>query len=403
MAIYLDNSATTAVDPEVIAAMLPYFAEEPGNAQSVHSFGRRAKAAIEQARRQVAALINASPSEIIFTSGGTESDNLAISGAARACLQSGRHIITSCIEHPAVLAACQSLEEEGFRVTYLPVGGDGQVKVEDVRASISDDTILVSVMQANNETGAVQPVEEIAAAVAQARERTDGHIYFHTDAVQSVGKMDVAVERTGIDLLSISAHKIHGPKGVGALYARKGVRLAKLFYGGHQERDRRPGTENVPGIVGLGRAAELALARLDKMTGDARELRDYFEREIRARIPHVRINAAAGSRLPNISNIAFDGIDAEALLIALDLRGIAVSTGSACSSGSLDPSHVLLAMGLSRREARSSLRISLSAMTTRQEIDSLLLALGEIVPQLRRAAEDDAEERVVALPFESQG
>jgi cysteine desulfurase len=190
---------------------------------------------------------------------------------------------------------------------------------------------------------------------------------------------------------------------VGALYARKGVRLAKLFYGGHQERDRRPGTENVPGIVGLGRAAELALARLDKMTGDARELRDYFEREIRARIPHVRINAAAGSRLPNISNIAFDGIDAEALLIALDLRGIAVSTGSACSSGSLDPSHVLLAMGLSRREARSSLRISLSAMTTRQEIDSLLLALGEIVPQLRRAAEDDAEERVVALPFESQG
>jgi cysteine desulfurase len=392
--VYLDNAATTALDREALEAMLPYFSEEMGNAQSVHSFGRRAKAAVEQARRQVASLIDADPTEIIFLSGGTEADNLAIRGAALAA--KGRHIITARIEHPAVLAACQSLEREGFRVTYLPVDASGRVKVENVRNAIASDTALISIMHANNETGALQPIEEIGQLIAEARASGFEHLRFHTDAVQSVGKTAIDVERLGVDLLSISAHKFHGPKGAGALYAKKGVRLAKLLYGGHHERDRRPGTENVTGIVGMGRAAELA--RVEDMNR-VRGLRDWFESEVCKRVADVKINAASTERLPNISNITFRGVDGEALLIALDLRGIAVSTGSACSSGSVEPSHVLTAMGLSRKEVLASLRFSLSRETTREELDYTLRAVEEIVPHLRLVSEEEEE---TALTLKSQ-
>lgn len=383
MRVYLDNSATTRVAPEVIEAMLPYFAEESGNAQSVHSFGQRAKAAVERARRQVAALVNVSPGELIFVSGGTEADNTAVRGIAEANQKHGRHIITTKIEHPAVLASCEALETTGFRVTYLPVSSRGLINAEDVRAAISGDTILISVMHANNETGTLQPIQEISSVVADARRAGHGHIYFHTDAVQSVGKIPVDARGLGVDLLSLSGHKFHGPKGVGALYLKKGTRISKLMHGGHHERDRRPGTENVPGIVGLGLAAELARIGLGERSSRARELRDHFERELTSRLTGVRINGDTQRRVPNISNVSFSGVDGESLLIALDLKGIAVSTGSACASGSLEPSHVLTALGLRRDEVRGSLRVSLSAYTTRDEIDCALAAIEETVSRLR--------------------
>jgi cysteine desulfurase len=384
MRVYLDNSATTAVAPEVISAMLPHFSEEMGNAQSVHSFGQRAKSALERARRQVAALINASPAEIVFVSGGTEADNFAIRGVAAAHEQKGRHIITTKIEHPAVLATCEALESAGFQVTYLPVSPQGRVSVESVREAIIDETILISIMHANNETGTIQPIEEIASLVAEARANGHGHLYFHTDAVQSAGKTLVDVKLLGVDLLSVSAHKIHGPKGTGALYVRKGTRLAKLLHGGHHERDRRGGTENVPGIVGLGRAAELARVEFDARTSRMREMRDYLEQQIMTRVKNAQVNGDIKRRVPNISNLTFQGLDGESLLIALDLKGIAVSTGSACASGSLEPSHVLTALGLSREEVRGSLRLSLSAYTTREEIDYTVAALEETVARLRQ-------------------
>ncbi len=384
MRVYLDNSATTAVAPEVISAMLPYFSEEMGNAQSVHSFGQRAKSSLERARRQVAALINAAPAEIVFVSGGTEADNFAIRGIASAHEQKGRHIITTKIEHPAVLATCEALERDGFQVTYLPVSAHGRVSVDDVRGAINAETILISIMHANNETGTIQPIEEIAGLVSEARANGHTHLYFHTDAVQSAGKVPIDVKLLGVDLLSLSAHKIHGPKGTGALYVRKGTRLVKLLHGGHHERDRRGGTENVPAIVGLGRAAELARLEFDERTSRMRELRDYLERQIATRIQDVRVNGDVAHRVPNISNLSFQGMDGESLLIALDLKGVAVSTGSACASGSLEPSHVLTAMGLSREEVRASLRLSLSAYTTREEIDYTVAALGEIVLRLRQ-------------------
>lgn len=384
MRVYLDNSATTAVAPEVISAMLPYFSEEMGNAQSVHSFGQRAKSSLERARRQVAALINAAPTEIVFVSGGTEADNFAIRGIAAAHRQKGRHIITTKIEHPAVLATCEALEPDGFRVTYLPVSAQGRVIVDDLRDAISNETILISIMHANNETGVIQPVEEIASIVAKARANGHAHLHFHTDAVQSAGKIPIDVKLLGVDLLSLSAHKIHGPKGTGALYVRKGTRLAKLLHGGHHERDRRGGTENVPAIVGFGRAAELARAEFDERTSHMRELRDYLERQVGTLIQDVRVNGDVAHRVPNISNLSFQGMDGESLLIALDLKGVAVSTGAACASGSLEPSHVLTAMGLSREEVRASLRLSLSAYTTREEIDYTIAALEEIVSRLRQ-------------------
>lgn len=399
MRVYLDNSATTAAAREVVEAMLPYFFEEMGNAQSVHSFGQRAKAAIEKARREVAALINAAPAEIVFVSGGTEANNFAIRGIARAYSDYGQHIITTKIEHPAVLATCEALGRAGYRVSYLPVSGRGIVSVEDVRAAISRDTILVSVMQANNETGTIQPIERIADVVREAR-ANGSHVYFHTDAVQSIGKIAVDVKRLGVDLMSLSGHKIHGPKGIGALYIRKGTRLQKLIYGGHHERDRRAGTENVPGIVGLGRAASLARIHLDDRRKHMGELRDYLEAQVKARIPDVRLNGDAGERVPNILSLSFHGVDGESLLIALDLKGIAVSTGSACASGSLEPSHVLSALGLTREEVRGSLRFSLSAYTTRDEIDYAIETLEDIVKRLRNML--PADERGSAQVLESQ-
>ncbi len=383
MKIYLDNSATTRVAKEVVDAILPYFSGDFGNAQSVHAFGQRAKAAIEDARRQLAALINATPTEVVFVSGGTEADNLAIRGIAEAQQAYGRHLITTKIEHPAVLAMCEALEQRGFRVTYLPVSRKGVVNMKELRASITDETILISVMHANNETGTIQPLEEIAEMVTERRAQGHTHLHLHTDAVQSVGKIPVDVKKLGVDLLSLSGHKIHAPKGVGALFIKKGTRLEKLFYGGHHERDKRPGTENVPGIAGLGAAAELARENFAERTSHMCQLRDYLEQRITTEIPNVQMNGDVERRVPNISNLSFVGLDGESLLIALDLKGIAVSTGSACASGSLEPSHVLTALGLSREEVRGSLRISLSAYTTREEIDYAVDALKEITRRLR--------------------
>jgi len=391
MRIYLDNSATTAMLPEVIEAMLPCFDETYGNAQSVHGFGQRAKSLVERARREVATLVNATPGEIVFVAGGTEADNLAIRGIAAAHSEGGRHLITTKIEHPAVLATCQALEQAGAHVTYLPVQRNGIVSLEDVGAAITDDTALISVMHANNETGAVQPIEEIAALVRERRERGQKYLRLHTDAVQSVGKIPVDVKRLGVDLLSLSGHKLHGPKGVGALFIKKGVRLAKQMTGGHHERDRRAGTENVPGIVGLGRAAELARLHLGERAERIGQLRDYFEQQVRARLANVCVNGEPKRRVPHISNLSFADVDGESLLIALDLQGIAVSTGSACASGSLEPSHVLTAMQLTREQVRGSLRISLSALTTRQEIDCALAAIEETVARLRQMRPTDEE------------
>jgi len=387
--------------PEVIDAMLPYFSEEMGNAQSVHSFGQRAKAAVEKARRQVAELINAAPAEIVFVSGGTEADNLAVRGIAEAHRDHGRHIITTRIEHPAVLATCEALERSRFRITHLPVSSRGLINIEDVRNAISDDTILISVMFANNETGTIQPIEKIASAVSENRARGFEHLHLHTDAVQAVGKIPVDVKKLGVDLLSLSAHKIHGPKGVGALYVRKGTRLSKLLHGGHHERDRRAGTENVPGIVGLGKAAELARVQLDERAARMRELRDYLESQLMTYVTNVRINGDAERRVPNISNLSFEGVDGESLLISLDLKGVAVSTGSACASGSLEPSHVLQALGLSREEVRGSLRISLSACTTRDEIDYAVSVLRETVLRLREMSPSDEGDLIQSVVSKS--
>lgn len=392
MQVYLDNSATTAVAPEVVEAMLPYFTAEIGNAQSVHAFGQRARTAVEAARRQVAMLIGATPGEIIFVSGGTEADNLAIRGIADAHLANGRHIITTKIEHPATLATCEALEQQGCRVTYLPVSRAGIIDLADLRDALTDETILITVMHANNETGTIQPIEAISVIVRERREQGQKHLYLHTDAVQSVGKIPVEVKQLGVDLLSLSGHKLHAPKGVGALFLKKGTRLNKLFYGGHHERDRRPGTENVPGIVALGKAAELARVNLDERMARMRELRDELEQRILSEIPGASVNGDREQRVPNITNLSFAGLDGESLLIALDLRGIAVSTGSACSSGSLEPSHVLTALGLSREEVRGSLRFSLSAYTTREEIDYTVEALKEITSRLREMLPADEQE-----------
>jgi cysteine desulfurase len=389
MRIYLDNSATTSTAPEVVAAMLPYFSDEMGNAQSVHSFGQRARAALETARRQVAALIGAAPGEIVFVSGGTEADNLAIRGIAEALRNRGRHIITTRIEHPAVLATTEALETQGFSVTYLPVSSSGMIDPAELRRAVRDDTILVSVMHANNETGTIQPIEEIAGLLAELRASGRHPICFHSDAVQSVGKLSVDAARLGVDLMSMSAHKIHGPKGIGALYIRKGVRVGKILFGGHHERDRRPGTENIPAIVGFGAACEFSRTGLEERTGRIRGLRDYLESEVTGRITGVKVNGDPLLRVPNISNLSFEGVDGEGLLIALDLKGVAVSTGSACSSGSLEPSHVLTAIGLSREEVRGSLRFSLSQYTTREEVDYTVAALVEIVARLREMSPDE--------------
>ncbi|MBQ8200456.1 MAG: cysteine desulfurase NifS [Clostridia bacterium] len=376
--IYLDNAATTAAAPEVVEAMLPYFTQVYGNASSIHATGREAKRAIEAARRQVARALNAAvPQEIYFTAGGSESDNWAIKGAACANRKKGDHVITTAIEHHAVLHTCQWLEKQGFRVTYLPVDADGKVSVSDVEKAITDKTILVSVMAANNEIGTLQPIKEIGALC-----RAKG-VLFHTDAVQAVGAIPLDVQGMHIDLLSLSAHKFHGPKGVGALYVRKGVRLENLVHGGAQERGFRAGTENLPGIVGLGKAIEMAAEKLPENAARMSALRDRLIGGITARIPDVRLNGHPVDRLPNNCNMSFKYIEGEALLLRLDLAGVAGSSGSACTSGTLDPSHVLLAIGLPHAIAHGSLRLTLGTDTTEEDIDEVLERLPPIVQSLR--------------------
>ncbi len=377
--IYLDNSATTRVDARVLEAMLPYFRDRFGNASSIHTFGQDARTAVEESRRQVALLLGAETREVVFTSGGTESDNTALWSVYRSGYKPGNHIITTRIEHPAILATCKALEGAGAEVTYLAVDAGGRVETSAVAEAITDRTILVSVMHANNETGVVQPIEKIAAL---ARERG---ILVHTDAVQSAGKLPLSVRELGVDLLSLSGHKIHAPKGVGALYVRKGVRFVPFMTGGSHERKRRAGTENVPAIVGLGAAARLARERLPEMSARVSALRDWLEGEARKRIPGVRVNGAE-PRLPNISNLAFEGLEGEAAVIAMDLEGVAVSTGSACSSGSLEPSHVLTAMGLRQEVVQGSLRFSLCCDNTAEEIDLTLDVLVQVTERLRKLA-----------------
>jgi cysteine desulfurase len=382
--VYLDNSATTPVDPRVVEAMMPYLLEKFGNPSSVHYHGQEARAAVDRARREVAALINARPNEVVFLSGGTEANNLAIRGVAEVAQEHGRHVITSQIEHSATRGVCDQLERRGFEVTRLPVYESGVVRIEDVRAALRPDTILVTVMLANNEIGTVQPVAEIGALVAEARERGQRHLKFHTDAVQAAGRMKVDAQQLGCDLLSLSAHKLNAPKGVGALYVRRSTRLAAQSIGGHQERERRAGTEAVPLIVAFGKAAQLAREELGERVGRMRALRDRFEAGVAQGVPDIVFNGDRERRLPHLSNISFRYVEGEGLLINLDMQGVAVSTGSACSSGSLEPSPVIRALGRDDELARGSIRFSLGKDTTAEEIDYALEALPRAVDSLRR-------------------
>jgi cysteine desulfurase len=372
--IYLDNNSTTPVLPGVVDAMRPYFGETFGNASSIHHHGQETRAAVERARDSVALLLGCRSAEIVFTSGGTESDNLAIAGLASA----GDHIITSTIEHHAVLQACKHLGEAGCDVTYLPVDGRGLVDPDDVRRALRPHTKLISIMLANNETGVLQAVEEIGKIAAEAE------VFFHTDAVQAAGKVPIDVERIGCHALSISGHKMHAPQGVGALYVRTRTRLQPLFYGGRHERSRRAGTENVPGIVALGKAAELAIEGFER--GDDKKmsfLRDRLQQGILAQMEDAGVNGDGAPRVPNTTNIYFDHIEGESLVIALDLKGLAVSTGSACSSGAIEPSHVLTAMGLSAGRARASIRFSLGKQNTAEDVELALGLVPETVARLR--------------------
>lgn len=375
--IYLDNAATTAVSQPVMEAMLPYYMQVYGNPSSIHSTGRDAKKAVERARRQVAAALGCSAQEIYFTAGGSGSDNWALKGAAFAHQEKGKHIITTQIEHHAILHTCQWLETQGWQVTYLPVDADGFVTVQQVENALRPDTVLVSVMAANNEIGTLEPVAEIGALC---HERG---VLFHTDAVQAVGAIPLDVEALHADMLSLSAHKFHGPKGIGALYIRKGVKIDPLIHGGAQERGHRAGTENLPGIVGLGKAIELAEEGLAENAARMTVLRNRLISGLTAAIPNMRINGTMDKRLPNNVNVSFAGIEGEAVLLRLDLEGIAASSGSACTAGSLDPSHVLTAIGLTRDEAKGSLRLTLGTDTTQADVDEVVAKLPGIVENLR--------------------
>jgi cysteine desulfurase len=375
--IYLDHNATTPLNPEVLEAMLPYLREVYGNPASTHLFGQEAKRGIEEAREKIARLLCASPVEIVFTSGGTEADNLAVKGAAYANREKGRHIITSSIEHQAVLNPCRHLEKEGFRVVYLPVDRYGMIDPDDLRRAVTAETILITLMHSNNEVGTIQPIAEIGRIAAERG------ILFHTDAIQSVGKIPVDVKRLGVDLLSISAHKMYGPKGVGALFIRKGVRIDPLLHGGHHELNRRAGTENVAGIVGFGKAAEIVFVEMEGSGVAIRALRDYFWGRIQEKIDHVHLNGHPEKRLPNTLNLAFEFIAGEAMVINLDLHGVAASTGSACTSGASEPSHVLLSMGLPGRMTQGAVRFSLGKDTTKEEINETVEVLAETVNRLR--------------------
>jgi cysteine desulfurase len=372
--VYLDSNATTPLLPEVLEAMRPFFLEQFGNASSIHHYGQHARAAVESARESVAQLLGCRAAEIVFTSGGTEADNLAIFGLAGP----GDHVITSAIEHHAVLNSCKKLEERGGEVTYLPVDELGLIDLDDLRAAIQPNTKLITIMMANNETGVLQPVEEIGRIAAEA------DVYFHTDAVQAAGKVPIDVKKIGCDLLSISGHKMHAPQGTGALYIRRGTLVEPLLFGGNHERQRRAGTENLPGIVGLGRAAELAYDSL--RSGSAEKIsimRDRLEKAILSGVEHAAVNSGGAPRVPNTSNIYFDFIEGEATVIALDLKGVAVSTGAACSSGAIEPSHVLTAMGLPPERARASIRFSLGKHNTESDIDYALEAVPETIARLR--------------------
>ena len=393
--VYLDYNATTPVEPEVLDAMLPYFSAEFGNAASIHTPGQRARAAVETAREQVAALIGSRPQEIVFTSGGTESDNHAIFGivspsfASSTSLTSPPHIITTAIEHEAVLNTCQALEKEGVRVTYLSTDREGLIDLDELRRSLRPETVLITIMHANNELGTVQPLEEFGRIAAKA------DVYFHTDAVQSAGKIPIDVNAMSLDLLSLSGHKIYAPKGIGALYVRGGTRLRQLLYGGHHQRGFRPGTENVAGIVGLGKAAEIARKSLAVDAQRVSALRDQLQQGLLDSVPQSRVNGGAAPRTPNTTNIVFPGVEGEALLIALDLKGLACSTGAACSSGAVEPSHVLTAIGLPPEEARASLRFSLGRHTSDADIDFALNVVPAAVAQLRELSPTYRKEAVL--------
>ncbi len=375
--VYLDNSATTKTDEEVLKEMLPYFSENFGNPSSIYKLGRETKKAVEEAREKVAKALNCESSEIYFTAGGSESDNTVIRGIAHSYKDKGNHIITSKIEHPAVLETCKQLENEGFEVTYIGVDENGIIDLQELKEAIRPTTTLITIMFANNEIGTIEPIKEIAKIAKE------NNVFFHTDAVQAVGSVRIDVKEYGIDSLSLSAHKFYGPKGVGAFYIRKGIKFDKLINGGHQERNKRAGTENVPGIVGLGKAIELANENLEEHNKKIKELRDYYLEQVTQKIPYVKINGDLENRLPGNTNISFRFIEGESLLLNLDLKGICASSGSACTSGSLDPSHVLLAIGLPHEIAHGSLRISIGKNNTKEEIDYVVENLVEIVGRLR--------------------
>ena len=377
MKVYLDNNATTKVDEEVVKAMLPYFSEYYGNPFSLHLFGAETGKAVSEARQTIADILKAKPNEIIFTASGSEADNLAIRGIAKAYKHRGKHIITSTIEHPAVKNTFMDLMEDGFEVTMVPVDENGVMIMDEFKKALREDTILVSVMHANNEVGTFQPIEEIAKITKERK------IIFHVDAVQTMGKVEIYPEKMGIDLLSFSGHKFHAPKGIGVLYKRDGVRLARIITGGNQEGKRRPGTSNVPYIVGLAKALQMAVANMKEVWDKEEKLRDYFEDEITKRIPEIKINGKGARRLPGTSSITFKYLEGESMLLNLSLKGIAVSSGSACSSDSLQPSHVLLAMGIPAEFAHGTLRFSLSKYTTKEEIDYTIESLVEIIGKLR--------------------
>ena len=375
--VYFDNAATTRLDEDVLKEMLPYLREDYGNASAIYKLGRKSRKAIEESREKIAKVLNCKPNEIYFTAGGSESDNTAIKGIAHSYKNKGNHIITSKIEHPAVLETCKELEKEGFEVSYISVDENGVIDLEELKKAIKPTTILISVMFANNEIGTIEPIKEIGKIAKENK------IYFHTDAVQAVGSIKIDVQDWNIDSLSLSGHKFYGPKGIGALYVRTGINFKKLIDGGHQEKNKRAGTENVAAIVGMGKALEMAYEKMDEHNEKIRALRDYYESQVLEKIPYVKVNGNRENRLPGNSNISFRFIEGEGLLLNLDLKGICASSGSACTSGSLDPSHVLLAIGLPHEIAHGSLRISIGKYNTKEEIEFLVQNLVEIVNRLR--------------------
>lgn len=375
--IYFDHNATTPVLDEVFEAMVPFLKEQWGNPSSIHWAGRGTRKAVEDARERVCALLNCAPLELIFTSSGTEGDNHAIKGLAYAQKNKGNHIITTKVEHPAVLSTCKHLQKEGFEVTYLDVDKDGLIDLDELKKAITPRTILISVMYANNETGVLFPIKEIGKI---AKEK---NVAFHTDAVQAAGKIKIDVQDLNVDLLTISGHKLYGPKGIGALFIKRGTRLVPLIHGGHQERNRRGGTENVAGIVAMGKAAEIAMRDMEKETEHLLSLRNRLEKGMAERIPHIKVNGHVDKRLPNTSNISFEFVEGESLLLNLDMKGIAASSGSACTSGSLEPSHVLVSMGLTHELSHGSVRFSLGKSNTIEEIDYLLEIMPPIVERMR--------------------